>query len=64
MMKELEMTEEEICSRFKRNGGKRKMIVVMSELNAVDEIVICEILMKNGLLKKMPKVLREYEYCG
>ena len=63
-MQELEMTEEEICSRFKKNGKKRKMITVLSELNAVDDIVICKVLMKNGLLKKIPKVLHEYEYCS
>ena len=63
-MNGLEMTEKEICSRFKRNRGKRRMITVLSELNAVDETVICEILLRNGHLKKMPKALHEYGYCG
>jgi len=60
----MEMTEEEICSRFRRNGGNRKMITVLAELNAADDVVICRILMKNGLLKEMPKVLHEYEFCA
>ena len=60
----MEMTESEICSSFKRNGGKRKLITVLAELNAVDDVVICRILMKNGLLKTMPKVLHEYEFCA
>ena len=60
----MEMTESEICSRFKRNGGERKMITVLAELNAVDDVVICRILMRNGLLKEMPKVLHEYEFCA
>ena len=60
----MEMTEGEICSRFRRNGGNRKMITVLAELNAVDDVVICRILMKNGLLKEMPKVLHEYEFCA
>ncbi|MBQ7725499.1 MAG: hypothetical protein IJT63_07800 [Lachnospiraceae bacterium] len=63
-MNDIEMTEKEICSRFKKNGKNRKIITVLAELNAVNDIVICEVLMKNGLLKKMPKVLREYEYCS
>ena len=60
----MEMTESEICSRFKRNGGGRKMITVLAELNAVDDVVICRILMRNGLLKEMPKILHEYEFCA
>ena len=60
----MEMTDKEICSRYKRNGEKRKMIRVISELNAVDEEVICRILKKNGLIKKFPKVMHEYEYCA
>ena len=54
------MTEKEICWRFKRNDCGIKHIRVLAELNAVDDVVICEILEKNGLLKKRPKNLQVY----
>ncbi len=57
------MSESEICSRFKRNGSGVRMIAILAQLNAVDDEVICNILMKNGLLKKKPKVLHKYSYC-
>ena len=59
----LEMSEYEICSRFKRNGGGRRMIAILAQLNAVDDEVICNILLKHELLKKKPKIMHKYDYC-
>ena len=56
----MEMSEEEICSRFRRNGCYLRHIPILAQLNAVDDIDICEILMKKGLLKRLPKVLHKY----
>ena len=61
---ELAMKENEICHRFKRNGSGLRLITILAQLNAVDDVVICEILEAQGLLKKRPKKLHEYEYCG
>jgi len=58
--KTLEMSEEEICSRFRRNGCYLRHIPILAQLNAVDDINICEILRKHGLLKRMPKILHVY----
>lgn len=60
----LEMSEEEICKRFNRNGRYLKHIYILAELNAVDDAVICEILERHHLLKKRPKRLRIYNYEG
>ncbi len=60
----LEMSEEEICKRFKRNGRYLKHIYILAELNAVDDVVICEILERHHLLNKRPKRLRIYKYEG
>lgn len=59
----IEMSENEICSRFKRNGGGKKMITILAQLNAVDDEVICDILFKHDLMKKKPKILHKYSYC-
>ena len=56
----MEMSEEEICSRFRRNGCCLRHIPILAQLNAVDDIDICNILKKHGLLKKMPVVLHVY----
>lgn len=61
---ELEMSEEEICKRFNRNGRYLKHIYILAELNAVDDVVICEILERHHLLNKRPKRLRIYNYEG
>lgn len=45
----MQMTEEEICKRFKRNGCYKEQISILAQLNAVDDIVIEKILHKNGL---------------
>ena len=45
---ELEMTESEICHRFKRNGCGKRMIPILAQLNAVDD----EILWRNDLLRR------------
>jgi predicted RNA binding protein YcfA (HicA-like mRNA interferase family) len=45
----MQMTEEEICKRFKRNGCYKEHITILAQLNAVDVIVIEKILSKNGL---------------
>jgi len=45
----MQMTEEEICKRFKRNGCYKGHIPILAQLNAVDVIVIEKILRKNGL---------------
>ncbi len=63
-MRELEMSEKEICQRFKRNGRYLKHIHILAELNACDDVVICEILEKHNLLDRRPKRLRTYEYDG
>ena len=44
----MQMTESEICFRFRRNGCKRKHIQILAELNAVEPEGIEEILAKNG----------------
>ncbi len=58
----LEMSEMEICHRFKINGGGKRMIAILAQLNAVNDDVICEILLKNRLLKEKPKFLHRYDY--
>ena len=58
--KTLEMSEEEICSRFRRNGCYLRHIPILAQLNAVDDIDICNILKKHGLLKRMPAVIHVY----
>ena len=60
----MEMTDSEICFRFKKNGGYKKMITILAQLNAVDDVDICEILERNGLLKTRPKYLHTYSYAG
>lgn len=60
----MEMTDSEICFRFKKNGGYKKMIPILAQLNAVDDVDICEILERNGLLKTRPKYLHIYSYAG
>ena len=45
----MQMTEEEICKRFKRNGCYKDHITILAQLNAVDACVIEKILHKNGL---------------
>lgn len=45
----MQMTEEEICKRFKRNGCYKGHIAIPVQLNAVDACVIEKILHKNGL---------------
>ena len=59
---ELEMSESEICLRFRRNGCDPKMIRILAELNAVDDEVIADILWENDLLKQKPKKMRRYRY--
>jgi len=56
------MSEMEICHRFKINGGGKRLIMILAQLNAVDDDVICEILLRNKLLKEKPKILHRYEY--
>ena len=56
---ELEMTESEICHRFKRNGCGKRMIPILAQLNAVDD----EILWRNDLLKEKPRFMHKYQYC-
>ena len=60
---QLEMTECEICHRFRRNGGGKRMIPILAQLNAVDDEVICDILWRNNLLKERPKFLHQYNYA-
>jgi len=60
---QLEMTESEICHRFKRNGGGKRMIPILAQLNAVDDDVIWDILWRNDLLKEKPKFMHKYQYC-
>ena len=60
---QLEMTESEICHRFRRNGGRKRMIPILAQLNAVDDEVICDILWRNNLLKEKPKFLHQYNYA-
>ena len=45
------MTETEICHRYTRNGGYHKHVRILAELNAVDDEVIREILIRNGVYK-------------
>ena len=47
----MQMTENEICFRFRRNGSKRKHIRILAELNAVEPEIIEEILTKKGFLQ-------------
>ncbi len=56
------MTEKEICISFKRNGCCKRHITILAQLNAVDDIVICNILRRNGLLDTNPKILHKYKY--
>ena len=56
---ELEMTESEICHRFRRNGCGKRMIPILAQLNAVDD----EILWRNDLLKEKPRFMHKYQYC-
>ncbi len=60
---QLEMTESEICHRFKSNGGGKRMIPILAQLNAVDDDVIWDILWRNDLLKEKPKFMHKYQYC-
>ena len=47
----MQMTEEEICKRFKRNGCYKGHIAILAQLNAVEICVIERILQNNGLYK-------------
>ena len=58
----MEMTESEICFRFRKNGSYKKMIPILAQLNAVDDIDICKILERYNLLKERPKILHTYSY--
>ena len=60
---QLEMTESEICHRFMRYGGGKRMIPILAQLNAVDDDVIWDILWRNELLKEKPKFMHKYQYC-
>ena len=44
----MQMTEEEICKRFKRNGCYKEHIAILAQLNAVDACVIEKILHKRN----------------
>ena len=46
---DMQMTEEEICKRFERNGCYKEHIAILAQLNAVDACVIEKILHKNKL---------------
>ena len=46
---DMQMTEEEICKRFERNGCYKEHIAILAQLNAVDACVVEKILHKNGL---------------
>ncbi len=56
----MQMTAEEICKRFKRNGCYKGHIPILAQLNAVDVIVIEKILRKNGLYESR-RVIRRGE---
>ena len=47
----MQMSEEEICFRFKRNGCQKRHIKILAELNAVEQKRIEEILVENGFLQ-------------
>ncbi len=47
----MEMTEVEICHRYTRNGCYHKHVRILAELNAVDDEVIREILIRNGVYR-------------
>lgn len=47
----MQMTEEEICKRFKRNGCYKGHIAILAQLNSVEPVVIEKILKKGGLYK-------------
>ncbi len=56
----MQMTEEEICKRFKRNGCYKGHIPILAQLNAVDVIVIEKILRRNGLYEGRRTLRKEY----
>ncbi len=47
----MQMTEEEICKRFERNGCYKEHINILAQLNSVEPVVIEKILKKGGLYK-------------
>ncbi len=46
------MTEKEICFRYRRNGGNKKHINILAELNSVEPSEIEKILTDNDLIAK------------
>ena len=47
----MQMSEEEICFRFKRNGCQKRHIKILAELNLAEPREIEKILADNGLIK-------------
>ena len=55
----MQMSEEEICFRFKRNGCQKRHIRILSELNSTEPETIEEVLRKRGLLKENSVIANE-----
>ena len=45
----MQMSEEEICFRFKRNGCQKRHIEILAELNDVKPEVIEDIIRRGGI---------------
>ena len=54
----MEMTENEIVSKYLRNGKSRNQIEILAELNATSKEYIIEILTRNGAMEVKNKVRR------
>ena len=63
-VQELEMSEDEICYRFRKGGKGVKMLRILAELNAVNDEIIADILLARNMIREKPKILREYAYEG
>ena len=49
---ELEMSEDEICYRFRKGGKGVKMLRILAELNAVSDEIIADILLARNMIQE------------
>jgi len=60
----MQMSEEEICFRFKRNGCQKRHIEILAQLNGTRQMDIKEILHNHGLYEYTSDELKEQNSPG